>query len=209
MKNNLKKFAFVCLIVTAVFTVTACGDNSQDTKDTTTATPPEAVCEVRDNAMDYVRQYAQALEGSWTDRLEILISQNLGENTMDSQEYTALKTTLDGYRTECGATYMYVLVPDAESNYYITIDGSDDPDTWGESYGNEIQFTEAYEAGLVASARSGWQDDDGKWCWSVFAPLYNTNGNIIGILGIDYPAPVLADYPEWDRDSESWNGIEE
>ena len=37
-------------------------------------------------------------------------------------------------------------------------DGSEDPDTWGTDYGSEVQFKEAFEAGLVASARSGWQD---------------------------------------------------
>ncbi len=209
MKHNLKIFTLLCLA--AVMLVFAgCGTTGKtETKEAAKDyTLPEAVADVRDQAMDYVQDYAKKLEGSWCDRLETLISQNLGEATMDSSEYTALSATLSGYMKECGATYMYALAPDSEGSYYITVDGSEDPDTWGTSYGSEVQFKEAYEAGLVASARSGWQDGDGKWCWSVFSPLYNSNGNIVAILGIDYPAPVLSDYPEWDRDSGSWNGLE-
>ena len=208
MKHNLKIFTLLCLA--AVMLVFAgCSTGKTETKEPAKDyTLPEAVADVRDQAMDYVQDYAKKLEGSWCDRLETLISRNLGEATMNSSEYAALSATLSGYIKECGATYMYALVPDSEGSYYITVDGSEDPDTWGTSYGSEVQFKEAYEAGLVASARSGWQDGDGKWCWSVFSPLYNSNGNIIAILGIDYPAPVLSEYPEWDRDSESWNGLE-
>ena len=210
MKQHLKIFIVLCLAA-MMLAFAGCGQGNSSSKPDSSSKDyplPEAVAELRDQSMDYVRDYAKKLEGGWSDRLELLISQNLGEASMNSAEYTALKSTLDSYRAECGATYMYALVPDSEGNYYITIDGSEEPDKWGTDYGSEVQFKEAYEAGLVASARSGWQDGEGKWCWSVFSPLYNSNGNIIAILGIDYPAPVLADYPEWDRDSDSWNGLD-
>ncbi len=211
MKHKLKLSVILCLTV-VLLAFAGCGSTGQETKQKEASadyTLPEAVADIRDQAMDYVQDYAKKLEGGWTDRLEVLMSQNLGEATMNSAEYTALCATLTGYMNECGATYMYALVPDSEGNYYITVDGSEGPDAWGTDCGSEVQFKEAYEAGLVASARSGWQDGEGKWCWSVFSPLYNSSGNIVAILGIDYPAPVLSDYPEWDRDSGSWNGLEE
>ncbi len=211
MKHKLK-ISVILSVATMLLIFAGCSSASQKTEQQETATDytlPEAVADVRDQAMDYVQDYAKQLEGAWTDRLEVLMSQNLGEATMNSTEYTALCATLTGYMKECGATYMYALVPDSDGNYCITVDGSEDPDSWGTDCGSEVQFKEAYEAGLVASARSGWQDGEDSWCWSVFSPLYNSNGNIVAILGIDYPAPVLSDYPEWDRDSNSWNGLEE
>ena len=209
MKKNLKLAALLATLAIAVFCFAGCGQEETPEASVTVADTPEAVCEVRDLAMGYVEKYAKELEGEWVDRHDALVAEDLGEATMESDEYAALKEVLDGYRLDCGATYMYALVPNADGDFCITVDGSEEPDTWMENYGFEVQFGEAYDSGLVASARSGWQDGEDAWCWSVFAPLYNSEGTITAIIGIDYPAPVLADYPEWDRDSDSWNGLEE
>ena len=128
---------------------------------------------------------------------------------------------LAGIAEETGALYVYTLTPgtdgvpalDGESgeegSYLITVDGCDDPDDWATDYGWEVQFTEAWE-GTPASARSAWNEEEDFQCWSAFAPVYDSEGNVVCILGIDYPcADVLNDYPEWNRDMEEWNGIEE
>ena len=131
MKRNLKILTILSLVA-VLLAFAGCGAGKTANKEPAkNYTLPEAVADVRDQAMDYVQDYAKKLEGGWTDRLEMLISQNLGEATMNSSEYTALSATLTGYMNECGATYMYALVPNSESSYYITVDGSEDPDTWG------------------------------------------------------------------------------
>lgn len=140
----------------------------------------------------------------------------------DYIDYDFMKATLDAVREDCGATYVYALSPSedgemvlssddtAEKPFFITVDGSEDPDDWGLEYEWEVQFTEAWE-GETAAARSAWINDEAgdnhDICWSVFAPVYDGEGNVVCILGIDYPcADVLNDYPEWNRDTDKWNG---
>lgn len=161
-------------------------------------------------------------EGAWADRYVALLDS--GE-ARDYEGYDALKTELDTIREECGATYVYVLTPAAKDGktpdpagdygkdgiFLITVDGSDDPDDWCLDYGWEIQFTEAWE-GTPAAARSAWDDGDNTYCWSAFAPIYDSEGTVVAILGIDYPCDeVIAAHPEWNRDAgdDVWNGFEE
>ena len=139
----------------------------------------------------------------------------------DFADYDAMAAKLAGIADETGALYVYTLTPgtdgvpalDGESgedgSYLITVDGCDDPDDWATDYGWEVQFTEAWE-GTPASARSAWNEEEDFQCWSAFAPVYDSEGNVVCILGMDYPCTdVIADYPEWNRDSEAWNGYED
>lgn len=125
---------------------------------------------------------------------------------LQNEDYLALKETLDGIRIDSGAYYVYMMMPNDENDFLITVDGSEEPDDFLTNYGWEVQFTEAME-GEPASARSGWDDD--VPVWSGFAPVYNSNGDVVGILGVDYPSPEMEDYPEWNRDREEWNGAED
>lgn len=158
----------------------------------------------------------------WADQYVALIES--GE-ARDFADYEDMKATLDGFREECGATYIYTLSPSVDGelvlssddtnkqHFLITVDGSEDPDDWAVDYEWEIQFTEAWE-GAAASARSAWINDEAgdnhDICWSAFAPVYDSEGNVVCILGVDYPcADVLNDYPEWNRDTDDWNGYED
>lgn len=125
---------------------------------------------------------------------------------LQNQDYLALKESLDGIRTESGAYYVYMMVPNDDNDFLITVDGSEEPDDFLTNYGWEVQFTEAME-GEPATARSGWDDD--VPVWSGFAPVYNSDGKVVGILGVDFPSPEIEDFPEWNRDREEWNGAED
>ena len=159
-------------------------------------------------------------DATWGDRYVALLDS--GE-ARDYEDYDAMKAELDTIREECGATYVYVLTPAGEDGetpdpagesgedgaYLITVDGSEEPDDWGVDYGWEIQFTEAWE-GTPAAARSAWDNYGEGYCWSAFAPVYDSEGNVVCLLGIDYPCDdVVAAYPEWNRDGDSWNGFED
>lgn len=125
---------------------------------------------------------------------------------LQNQDYLALKETLDDIRIDSGAYYVYMMVPNDDNDFLITVDGSEEPDDFLTNYGWEVQFTEAME-GEPATARSGWDDD--VPVWSGFAPVYNSDGKVIGILGVDFPSPEIEDFPEWNRDREEWNGAED
>ncbi len=139
----------------------------------------------------------------------------------DFADYDDMAAKLAGIAEETGALYVYTLTPgvdgvpsfDGEAGkdgaYLITVDGCDDPDDWATDYGWEVQFTEAWE-GTPSSARSAWNEEEDFQCWSAFAPVYDSEGKVVCILGMDYPCTeVIEDYPEWNRDDESWNGYED
>lgn len=139
----------------------------------------------------------------------------------DFEGYEDLKAEIDNIREESGATYVYALTPGVDgkpdatgesgegASFFITVDGGDDPDDWATEYEWEIQFTEAWE-GTPSSARSAWDDSDELQCWSAFAPVYDKDGNVVCILGMDYPCTEVAQAnPQWNRDSEEWNGFED
>ncbi len=187
MKKHLKLLAVV-LTMALVFSMTACGGGQETETDE-----------------------------CWADQYAALIES--GE-ARDFEGYEALKAELDKIREESGAKYVYALSPSKDGvpsldgdtsengSFLITVDGSADPDDWAVDYGWEIQFTEAWD-GTPAAARSAWDDEEGQ-CWSAFAPVYGADGNVVCILGIDYPcSETIADYPEWNRDDASWNGFED
>lgn len=128
--------------------------------------------------------------------------------------YDALMQPMRDFQTAEGAQYIYTVIPAEEGaldgSYLLAVDASEEPEEWGIDYGFEIQFKEAAE-GEVAAARSAWQDNDEgtAWCWSAFAPVKDADGNVVAIVGIDYPAELMKDFPEWDRDNDKWNGYEE
>ena len=211
----MRKLLIAIMALVMAFGLAACGGSEE---------VPADVQAVKDQAAGYVEQYAADLtEDGWGDEYAALLAS--GE-ARDYAEYNDIMQDLWGARVECGATYIYALTPlvDGEITYdvedtsaceyfAITVDGCEDPDDWGVEYDWEVQFTEAWE-GATATARSAWINDEvgdnHDICWSAFAPVYDSEGNVVCILGIDYPcADVLNDYPEWNRDMDEWNGIEE
>ena len=160
----------------------------------------------------------EAAAATWGDRYVALLDSGEARANAD---YDAMQSELAAIAEETGATYVYVLTPgtdgepdiagkyDEGASFLITVDGCDDPDDWATDYGWEKQFTEAWE-GTPASARSAWNDSDTEQCWSGFAPVYDSEGTVVALLGIDYPATEVAQaYPEWNRDADEWNGFED
>lgn len=186
MKKRFKYFAVLAALI-MVLSLSACGGNDEEP--------------------------AAEADAAWGDQYTALLDS--GE-ARDYEGYEDIKATLDTIKEDTGATYVYALTPladgeisidgDASKAFAITVDAGDDPDDWGLEYDWEIQFTEAWE-GEPAAARSAWNEDETMQCWSAFAPVYNSDGKVVCILGIDYPCTeVIADYPEWNRDNDAWNG---
>jgi len=117
---------------------------------------------------------------------------------------------LDVFREESGAYYIYCLIDQdsADNHFEITVDGSIEPDDWLNAYEVESQFIAAL-AGTPSAAPSAWNDDDDglKPVWSAFAPIHNSEGTIVAILGVDYPAPEILGFPQWNRDSPEFSAL--
>ncbi len=198
------------------------GDVFNGFHDEITGEVPTAVADMRQLVTDYAAKYAAKLSGqmTWADQYVALLAS--GEDR-EYADYDAMKAELDDMRIASGATYVYVLTPagsDGETPDYtgaygedgaflITVDGSEEPDDWAVDYGWEVQFTEAWE-GAPASARSAWDNYGDGYCWSAFAPVYDSTGAVVALLGFDYPCTeVIEDNPEWNRDGAEWNGFED
>ena len=197
------------------------GDVFNGFHDEITGEVPTAVSDMRQLVTSYASKYAKILsgQGTWADEYVALLAS--GE-ARDYAGYEALKAELAAITEATGTTYCYVLTPgneqgqpdetaafDETGEYLITVDPCEDPDDWAENYGWEVQFTEAWE-GTPAAARSAWNDSEDLQCWSAFAPVYASSGEVVAILGFDYPCTEVAqEYPEWNRDAAEWNGFED
>ena len=183
---------------------------------------PTAVSDMRQLVTQYAAKYAAKLSGqaTWADEYTALLTS--GE-AREAENYEALRQTLEDITVATGTTYCYVLTPagsdgvtpdetgafDETGEFLITVDPCEDPDDWGENYGWEVQFTDAWE-GTPAAARSAWNDSEDLQCWSAFAPVYNSQGAVVAILGFDYPCTEVAQAnPEWNRDAAEWNGFKD
>jgi len=163
--------------------------------------PPPAVQAVKQKVTDMAAHYAKQLDGFFGDRHAELMASGEGS---ESPLYQQLKLVLDGFRQESGAYYIYCLIDQdpADDHFEITVDGSVEPDDWLNPYEVESQFLAAL-AGTPTPAPSAWNDDEAglKPVWSAFAPIHNSEGKIVAILGVDYPAPQILEFPQWNRDS--------
>ncbi len=237
-KNNRWLLLLMCLVIGAAMAfMFGCGEAEEDDaateagvedtiedqgeKATLTfaeADVPEAVQAKVDEVKGVAEKYAAQLTPEFGDKYVALIESGQGR---DYEGYEDLRKQLADITEESGATYVYTLSPAKDKapsldgdtsesgSFLITVDPAEDPDDWGEDYGWEVQFTEAWD-GAVAAARSAWADDEeGKvLCWSAFAPIKDSNDKVVCLLGVDYPADEILDYPEWNRDAKEWNGIE-
>lgn len=181
------------------------GDVALMTLNTYVRQVPVEVNAVMERSTALAEDFGKRLSDTdWGDRHQVLVASGEGAEHSD---YAALKEVLDGFRVESGAYYVYVMIPNEDNDYCITVDGSEEPDDYGANYGWEIQFDEAW-AGEAAAARSAWDDSEDDLCWSAFAPVYNTADEVVAIVGVDFPCPEILEFPEWNRDAEEWNGVE-
>lgn len=211
MRKTSKRFAIFLALILVFTSFVGCGNESNDevppVDPKEVAAPPE-VQAVKDKVTGLAADYATQLNGEYADAFNLLMASGEGR---DYAGYADLKATLDGFLTESGARYVYIIVDKdpADEFFDLTIDAGDAPDDWMVQYEIEGQFTDAMN-GVPSPALSAWYDDpenSADTTWSAFAPIYDSENKIVGLLGIDYPAPEIDAFPEWNRDTDTWNKV--
>ncbi|MGI6751905.1 MAG: hypothetical protein ACOX4U_04705 [Anaerovoracaceae bacterium] len=206
-KIGLTGICLSLLIILAIFS--GCqmpgGDLEEQEITPTISQIPEDVQTIMDSSIELAANYALDLDREYADKYKILIDSGLGK---EHTEYGDLKSTLDQFRNESGAHRVYLLTnTDPEDcSFVLTIESSDNPRDWMTKYMPENEQLAAW-GGMPAASMSAWEDD-GVLVWSAFAPVHTSDDEVIAILGIDYPAPIISEYPQWNRDSDKWNGAE-
>lgn len=89
-------------------------------------------------------------------------------------------------------TFVYTLskVNDEVTNLIVDASGVDNEDDYGTEYEMEPSMVSAFE-GQAANADYTWEHEELGVLQSAFAPIYNANGEVVAILGIDIAAPDL------------------
>lgn len=106
----------------------------------------------------------------------------------DTEEYQTLLSTMRDIREDCGIAFLYTLYTDGKRVYY----GVDTDDTDGQRSVGEIFEVSYEELADVFDGSSYVQDyidstEDGDLI-SVYKPVLDSAGNLVGVLGCDYDA---------------------
>ena len=107
-------------------------------------------------------------------------------------------------RKKIRARGMYILYSPFSGviNYVISVDTFRGLEAFGEIREFEEAFGEAL-MGNQATGTDAWLDD-GEYYLSAYAAIYKSNGEVMGILGVDYPSPEFAEfYQQTDPSDEA------
>ncbi|MCL2683835.1 MAG: hypothetical protein FWE55_01180 [Synergistaceae bacterium] len=159
---------------------------------------PEELQAIADEALSIASSFAKQLDGEWGDWHDGLVNSKEGDAFGD---YENMREVLCGFVEESDVVYLYAIYPSGpidSASFFITVDGSEDPDEYGTEYEWESGFATAWKGTPMAQDYFWEDDEDGDLLLiSAYAPVHDSKGNVVAILGIDYPAPEAANYPDW------------
>ncbi|HHY90072.1 MAG TPA: hypothetical protein GX503_00255 [Clostridiales bacterium] len=121
-----------------------------------------------------------------------LHEQVVADGHRNSEAYEKIRDVLRKVQEINNSTYVYTLIKVSDDMTHLIVDAADeeDADEFGTEYEMEPQFEKAF-AGEPAYAIHTWEDETYGIQKSAFAPIYNSKGEIVAILGVDHPAPEL------------------
>ena len=172
MRKHVKLFTLVMALLLAVSFLSAAAavDNA-----------------VAEKALSIASNCAKQLDGAWGDKHAAMIESKKGAEFAD---YESMRAVLSKLLAGSGAVYMYALYPSGavdSAPFFITVDGSEEPDEYGTANDWETGFAAAWK-GVPTAADEAEEDDDAGLLLSAYAPVHDSKGNVVAILGVDYPA---------------------
>jgi methyl-accepting chemotaxis protein len=139
-----------------------------------------------------VEQAAKLVDGDQFERLC---------NTLDEEDpfYQTTQKQLLELKNNTSARYLYSMAPMSGDIYRFIIDGSGAPeDTESFSPLGSEEDTSDYDPAFrktweAKQPRQSGLMDQGEWGWliSVYTPILNSRGDMVGIIGVDYEAGEL------------------
>lgn len=114
------------------------------------------------------------------DKVEKIIK----NKSMNSKEYKELKDSLIAYKNDTDVKFLYIMGKGEDNSAYTLVDGNiKRSDNIGQKYDLEKEMSEAFD-GKITSSKNPVEDKDGILI-SGYAPIKNSSGKIIAIMGAD------------------------
>lgn len=101
---------------------------------------------------------------------------------MDSEAYSEIYDLLATVKEEAGIAFTYTLAGDGAQTYFV-VDIDDEPCEIGEAYQVEPEMLLAFK-GVPVYTHGSYTDEWGTFK-SGYAPIYNSHGNVVAIIGVD------------------------
>ncbi|MDR1178605.1 MAG: methyl-accepting chemotaxis protein [Spirochaetaceae bacterium] len=96
--------------------------------------------------------------------------------------------------------YLYTMAPGEDGVYFYVIDGSTTPDdednfsALGEDEDESAYddaFRKSWETGTPSAGKIAYEGEEWGWMMSIYVPINNSAGNMVGIVGCDFEANDL------------------
>jgi len=191
MKKSTKLLTMLMSLMLTVLFMSGCAVSAYG------AEMPEELKAVANKAVSIATNYAKQLDGAWGDQHAAMIDSKEGGAFA---EFESMRAALCGFMAESDATYIYTLYPSGaveSAPFFLTVDGSEEADDYGTENEWEAGFAAAWK-GTPTAGDHVWKDEgDGALLLSAYAPVHDSKGNVVAVLGVDYPAPEADKYPDW------------
>lgn len=130
----------------------------------------------KENALNIAKMAADSVDGD--------IFTKVTADSYDSEEYQTILNTLRHFQTSDNVSYIYTMTYLDENNVQFVVDA--DPEAPAE-IGEPYETYEEIELALSGTACTDAEMTTDKWgsYFSGYAPIHNTSGDIVGIVGVD------------------------
>jgi hypothetical protein len=161
---------------------------------------PDDLKQAIDEQLNVTEEFALTLDGAFGDWHMEMMDSDLQRKYLGYDEKLSM---LRGFQEKIGAYYVYTFYTKDKNDleYTIAMDASDKPDAFGAPYPTEPCFVSAWE-GQPSATALGWNIKQNDPVWSTYAPIRNSQGEVVAILGVDKPQPILKKYPEFNEPTE-------
>ncbi len=135
--------------------------------------------QIEERMLDIAKTAAFQLDG---DELK-----NLTAADVNTEPYQKALTTLRSFQVNIQLDYIYGLKDNGDGTFSFTIDP--DPDSPGE-FGEKVETTEALKNAANGTAdidKEAHTDEWGRF-YSAYCPVFDSDGNVAGIVGVDFNA---------------------
>ncbi|WP_162920118.1 methyl-accepting chemotaxis protein [Paenisporosarcina cavernae] len=117
------------------------------------------------------------------------------QNPSENNDYWELRNQLNDLREQSGSTYVYTVATD-DKDVLIIVDGMPEGDDMAAELNSPTTATTYEDVSVVqngdTNSTSIVEDPEYGNYLSAFAPIYNSNNDVVGILGVDVAADNVA-----------------